>query len=585
MDEKLYGLLVNEINKGIVSLDHDKEQLIEELKKYQDKPELPEKKEFQNNISEIDNELEQKRMEIATIKTRNEIMAQIKEEQAKNEAEYKKLLKEKKECEDKISMVLDPKGVLDGIVSVPEEMMQEYKKDLERINLSLENLDKLKIKHQKDMDENLAVIEDVLKKYKIREKYKTEIGEEQDINASKTEQKKETTVPPTEKVIKSDDLKEQTETIVVEGPQKSDNGPHKETDASDVLASIDKALEELNSPKAPNSGVAPKHQVVTTAEPVKKKESQAQKDNTPVKPSQTLEEPNEGAISVEPNEFFKDSNSEPYRKAKEYLPNKIQQIKCFISNGKLFYTIVGKNEEDKQFITSIEAVPKRLTRQEKRSLAKKMDKYGIENIDPQIYRILREDSLFRNTGLLIDYMEQINRLSSIDNNAKEDDMKIYYDLQDLRSAKLGFLQKSQIKSIARRNYLEGIAEYIKPKSRFKTFMDKIKQKLLPAGNGNRENKYEEIKKDEIITKQGEDMPREDKIYSTYKHLSKEDGFDFDKFCEYMELTPEERKDLESYEKVNSSAKAFHRGIKNPVEYKAPSEQQQSDGKQTEKEHE
>ena len=164
-------------------------------------------------------------------------------------------------------------------------------------------------------------------------------------------------------------------------------------------------------------------------------------------------------------------------------------------------------------------------------------------------------------------MEQIERLSSVDGNEKDDDMLITYDLQDLNSAKLGFLQKGQIKSIARRNFVDGIAEYIKPKSRFKMFIEKMKQKALPAGN--KEKQVEDVK-DDIITKEAEEMPREDRIYSTYKDLSKEDGFDFDKFCEDMELTPEERSELEVYEKVNAGSKAFHQGIKNPVTYKEAS---------------
>lgn len=73
-------------------------------------------------------------------------------------------------------------------------------------------------------------------------------------------------------------------------------------------------------------------------------------------------------------------------------------------------------------------------------------------------------------------MDQIDRLSSFEEGAKEDDMMIKYDLQNLHSTKLSFLQKGQIKSIARRNFIEGIAEYIKPKSRFKEFIDRFKQK-------------------------------------------------------------------------------------------------------------
>ena len=75
------------------------------------------------------------------------------------------------------------------------------------------------------------------------------------------------------------------------------------------------------------------------------------------------------------------------------------------------------------------------------------------------------------------------------------------------------------------------------------------------------------------------MLREDRIYSTYKDLSREEGFDFEKFCEDMELTPEERKELEVYEKVNADSKAFHKGIKNPVTYKEDSLQSNNEKEQ------
>ena len=608
MDEKLNDYLIQEINKSIQSLNQNKDQLIEELKKYEGRYGALEKAEFEQDLSKIDSELESRRLDLAKIETRREIMAQIREVQEKEEADYQKLLKEREECKAEINGLADKREFVNGALG-PVEEQHKLEQELEKMNASIAKMNKLKEQHKNDLNEHTAVIEELLKKYNIREKYKSELHSEQDVPAPETkqpeeaksievpsEENKETT--PVIDDTQKDNKTEQAETIKTEGSAENEQ-PHKETDASDVLKSIDKSLEDLKNPNAQKAqtnrvvvpkSVEPKQQ--SSKEPkVAKQETtitiQEPKESTteqkePINPSTQTTEPTqkttdgqtqEESITVEPEEFFTSA------------PKKIQNITCSVIDGKLVYTISGIYEDGKQFSVDKETTPNKLTRQEKRSLAKKMDKYGIENIDPQIYRILREDPLFRNTGLLVDYMEQINRLSSIDNNSKEDDMKICYDLQDLRSAKFGFLQKSQIKSIARRNYLEEIAEYIKPKSRFKTFMDRMKQKLLPTGNGSKENEYVEAKKDEIITKQGEDMPREDRIYSTYKDLSKEDGFDFDKFCEDMELTPEERNDLEYYERVNSASKAFHRGIKNPVEYKAPSAQQQSDDKQAKKEHE
>ena len=574
MDEKLNDLLIQEINKSIERLNGNKEQLIEELKKYEGRYGAIEKAELEQDLSKIDSELEQKRLDKAKIETRREIVAQIKEEQARADKEYQKLLKEREDCKAEINGLEGKKEFVNGVL-VPTKEQQEYEQDLEKINESIAKSEKLKVQHTKDLNEHSAVIEELLKKYNIREKYKNEIQSEQGKPASEaknTEEAKSTVAPAEENKDTAPAIDDsQEETIGIEGPAEKE-GPHKETDASDVLASIDKSLEDVKNQDTQSRIVVPKQAEVKQADSKQAQSQQAEpkqadskqaESTTPSGKSQTENR----AEEVQPDEFFKKVPLDSKNLEGLYLPKKIQNITCSVKNRKLVYTISGINEDEKDFSVDVDANPKRLSREEKSFLSKKINRYSRGNIDAQIFRILKDDRLFRNTNLVYDYMEQIERLSSVDGNEKDDDMLITYDLQDLNSAKLGFLQKGQIKSIARRNFVDGIAEYIKPKSRFKMFIEKMKQKALPAGN--KEKQVEDVK-DDIITKEAEEMPREDRIYSTYKDLSKEEGFDFDKFCEDMELTPEERSELEVYEKVNEGSKAFHQGIKNPVTYKEAS---------------
>lgn len=571
MEEKLNDYLIQEINKSIEDLNQNKEQHIEELKKYEGKYGAIEKAELEQDLSKIDSELEVRRLDKAKIETRREIVVQIKEEQEKAEKEYQKLLKEREDCEAEINGLAGKKEFVDGVL-VPTKEQQEFEQDLEKINASIAKFEKLREQHTKDLNEHNTVIDSLLKKYNIREKYKSELEEKQDTptqEAKRPEENKEAT--PVIDSTQKDNKTKQAETIIVEGPTENE-GLHKETDASDVLRSIDKSLEDLKNPNA-QKAQTDKVVVPKNVEPKQQESSIAKPTTKESKPKQEIikpeEQKNDPGVVVQPNEVFK--NIEVIE-----LPRKIQDITCSVIEGKLVYTISGIDEAGKQFSVDRETTPKRLTREEKRSLSRKIDKYSIGNIDAQIYRILKNDKLFKNTSLVYDYMDQIDRLSSFENEERDDDMAIKYDLQNLNTTKLSFLQKGQIKSTARRNFMEGIAEYIKPKSRFKIFMEKMKQKSLPAGN---QEKQAEEEKDDIITKQGEEMLREDRIYSTYKDLSREEGFDFEKFCEDMELTPEERKELEVYEKVNADSKAFHKGIKNPVTYKEDSLQSNNEKEQ------
>ena len=96
----------------------------------------------------------------------------------------------------------------------------------------------------------------------------------------------------------------------------------------------------------------------------------------------------------------------------------------------------------------------------------------------------------------------------------------------------------------------------------KALIGRVKQGLLTVGS-------QEPEKEEPYS-------REDDVYSTYKLMRDEEGFDFDRFCNDMNLSTEERKTLESYEKVNSSKQSFHKEIKSKPASVIPSKNMQQE---------
>ena len=210
-------------------------------------------KEFEQDLSKIDSELESRRLDLAKIETRREIMAQIREVQEKEEADYQKLLKEREECKAEINGLADKREFVNGALG-PVEEQHKLEQELEKMNASIAKFDKLREQHKNDLNEHTAVIEELLKKYNIREKYKSELHSEQDVPAPETkqpeeaksievpsEENKETT--PVIDDTQKDNKTEQVETITVEGPAENEQ-PHKETDTMKRIKGIYKRKEE-----------------------------------------------------------------------------------------------------------------------------------------------------------------------------------------------------------------------------------------------------------------------------------------------------------------------------------------------------
>ena len=226
----------------------------------------------------------------------------------------------------------------------------------------------------------------------------------------------------------------------------------------------------------------------------------------------------------------------------------ISNVICSVINGKVIYTISGIDSNNVAISITREATPRKLTRTERRGILQNVEAIFIKNVDPQLYRILKNDKEL-NGDIVYDYLQQVQRVSDEHYTNKigmpsVTDMNISYNLENLNNAQMTRAQKRLLKRIAKNDSRIGLAEYIKPKSRIKEFFDKIGQKLLTSGEKS-ETEYN----------------RDDEIFSTYKDLSNEPEFDFEQFCKDMNLTEEERKMFENYETVKRGQRNFQKGIK------------------------
>ena len=125
-------------------------------------------------------------------------MAQIREVQEKEEADYQKLLKEREDCKAEINGLAGKREFVNGALG-PIEKQHNLEQELEKMNASIAKFDKLREQHKNDLNEHTAVIEELLKKYNIREKYKSELETKQDAPAPETKKAESTVVPSEEK--------------------------------------------------------------------------------------------------------------------------------------------------------------------------------------------------------------------------------------------------------------------------------------------------------------------------------------------------------------------------------------------------
>lgn len=221
----------------------------------------------------------------------------------------------------------------------------------------------------------------------------------------------------------------------------------------------------------------------------------------------------------------------------------IKSITCTIMDGRVKYILKGLNDKGKLESYVSEIGDNSPIRQDEEDFLRK--KYGlsdfdIKNIDPAIISILGIK-----TGLFQQYIKNITNI--IDGN--ENDINIMYDLEKISDAKKETPKDKirQLKKIAKINSKNGIAEYIKPKSRIKAFFEKFTRKALNSASKQHEN--------------------EDETVEMLRQLSTEDGFDINQFYKDIErngekLTSKRKEELNKIYSTNQ-AKVFREGFRVP----------------------
>lgn len=221
----------------------------------------------------------------------------------------------------------------------------------------------------------------------------------------------------------------------------------------------------------------------------------------------------------------------------------IKSITCTIMDGRVKYILKGLNDKGKLESYISEIGDNSPIRQDEEDFLRK--KYGlsdfdIKNIDPAIISILGIK-----TGLFQQYIKNITNI--IDGN--ENDINIMYDLEKISDAKKETPKDKirQLKKIAKINSKNGIAEYIKPKSRIKAFFEKFTRKALNSASKQHEN--------------------EDETVEMLRQLSTEDGFDINQFYKDIErngekLTSKRKEELNKIYSTNQ-AKVFREGFRVP----------------------
>ena len=345
-------------------------------------------------------------------------------------------------------------------------------------------------------------------KYDIKRKFK-------EYEESKQEKEAESkTIIPEEKTTKS----ERTDKDLAE--KQNENDPGKENNEKDKAA--DSKEGPKNEPKVEQK-IEPK---------VTEKPQQKVNGDEGIKPKvQETVRVGEGT-KYDIYSLEKLDNSEKF--------DKVDEIYCRIINGRVQYSIEGEGKEDKlkYFVETVK--PRKMSRKEKAFLKNKFISKDLKNIDIEIVRILNRRDKEYGTELLKQYFHNIENRKAYPENC---DIKIEYNLTNLRTAKLNNKAKKLLKRTAKLSEKNGIATYIRPMGRITALLGKFKQNLLTDG------KLEKT----------QELPSRDKmIKETYKSLYNEEGFNFEDFCKDMNLSQEEIESLQGYEKAHKTKRNFYK---------------------------
>lgn len=505
MEEKLNEFLIKEIEKGIESLKKDEEQLQNEFDEYGYKNNGIINKQIQGDLKKVQEELESKEQEVAEVKEINKLIELYESKELKTK--YNKLVKEQKDCIDAIKALEGKYNNINGKL-VPTREQQEYERDLEKIQSSMSEIKSTALRLKREILEKSVKVNALYDKYDIKRKFK-------EYEESKQEKEAESkTIIPEEKTTKW----ERTDKDLAE--KQNENDPGKENNEKDKVA--DSKEGPKNEPKVEQK-VEPK---------VTEKPQQKVNGDEGIKPKvQETVRVGEGT-KYDIYSLEKLDNSEKF--------DKVDEIYCRIINGRVQYSIEGEGKEDKlkYFVETVK--PRKMSRKEKAFLKNKFSNKYLKNIDIEIVRILNRRDKEYGTELLKQYFYNIENRKAYPENC---DIKIEYNLTNLRTAKLNNKAKKLLKRTAKLSEKNGIATYIRPMGRITALLGKFKQNLLTDG------KLEKT----------QELPSRDKmIKETYKSLYNEEGFNFEDFCKDMNLSQEEIESLQGYEKAHKTKRNFYK---------------------------
>lgn len=493
MDKKLNDFLVEEIKKGVESLNKDKIQIEEELNKFDGRDGVRGIGQFQSDLIKIEAELKEKESELEQIQVANKTKEQIEAEEASIKLEYAKLLKQKEQCEAEIKKVEGKMELKDGMF-IPTKEHEEYKRELEKINASISKFELLKNQHKTELQQQESIVENLYKKYNIREKY----NESQE---------------------KQEELRKQQEDEMWEEYRKNKEKEEQEQ-SKRKQADIDKAYEEKKQQENEEEIQRDSKSKKETDEYFKAYEAEQKGKETDalIEECKTLLGENNPKDRIIAENFKKfqqeqETQTKPDIKTRK---DKLQAIDCKIENGKLKYVITYKNEKGEQNYFEVNDIaPHKMTKTEKKNLKKDLNRAYFYGIDNEVVRALLRNDDVANSDFYNQYISFAKEMMN-GKGRNQKNIDITYDLSELRNADLTKKEKRVLKKIAKNSKEAFVGDYIKPKSRFKVFMERFKQKRLePAA------KNQEISQSDIMLK-------------NLKDLSCEEGFDIIAFMEQQE---------------------------------------------------
>ena len=203
---------------------------------------------------------------------------------------------------------------------------------------------------------------------------------------------------------------------------------------------------------------------------------------------------------------------------------KLTSILCTVKEGSLTYVISFKNEkgEEQQFELN-EIHPQKMNKQEKKDLKRMIDTKYFSGVDIEIASALSRNDIVKDSDLYGQYINYVKYMMDGLDKLPED-IKVTYDLESLRDTDLSRKEKRYIKRLAKNSEAYGIADYVKPKSRFKAFWERITQGKLeegkPVPSQDRDEDDDRMRNTTEI-----------RIMKLYDELSREEGFDVEQFIE------------------------------------------------------